>query len=306
MNVIYFFVTIITDVESDRTKNLATSSFDIVQCTDTDDFTRIKAQISEVFSEEIAKENPIFLRVAPSVVTRLAMFLSGRINRPASVGIAGETASGKSTITFDIINTINTFSQKFYQSSAITRVNADDYYYDRSEMVKKAGSFAEFAKEYDLDSPDAIELELMKQNILELVQGKSTYLPKYDMSGTAIRYDNHTLAEPSKIIISEGLFVLNKKIADAFDFKIYVQVSENVKRTRFYARAQERDLANSADDVYKNACKKASIHILPTIESADIVLSGESDRRRYVEVLDKILNIVRGYSVETLCISRDI
>ena len=33
----------------------------------------------------------------------------------------------------------------------------DDYYYDRSEMVKAAGSFSEFAKNYDLDVPEAFQ-----------------------------------------------------------------------------------------------------------------------------------------------------
>ena len=59
-------------------------------------------------------------------------------------------------------------------------------------MVKEAGSFAEFAKHYDLDVPEALELELMKEHIKSLLHGKTVYLPKYDMSGTAIRKDNVT------------------------------------------------------------------------------------------------------------------
>ena len=143
---------------------------------------------------------------------------------PASIGIAGETASGKSTLTMDLIDTIESFATEFNIDNAITRVNTDDYYYDRSEMVKAAGSFSEFAKHYDLDVPQALELELMSKHIMELLSGKETYLPKYDMSGTAIRHDNYTLAKPSKIIISEGLFTLTEKVKDAFNFKIYVDI----------------------------------------------------------------------------------
>ena len=44
-------------------------------------------------------------------------------------------------------------------------------------MVKAAGSFAEFAKHYDLDVPEALELELMKQHIKSLLQGEIVYLP---------------------------------------------------------------------------------------------------------------------------------
>ena len=92
----------------------------------------------------------------------------------------------------------------------------------------------------------------MKKHIKQLLFGDTVYLPKYDMSGTAIRRDNVTKAEPSKIIISEGLFTLTEKVVDAFDFKIYVDVSHDVQKTRFYERAQARGLGDSADEVFSN------------------------------------------------------
>ena len=226
-------------------------------------------------------------------MSKLAKYLAGHITRPASVGIAGETASGKSTITLDIIDTITSFATEFEIKDAITRVNTDDYYYDRSEMVKAAGSFAEFAKHYDLDVPQALELELMSEHIKELLNGKSVYLPKYDMSGTAKRYDNYTLAKPSKIVISEGLFTLTEKIKDAFDFKIYVDVAHNVQKERFFVRAAERDLGESAKGIYKNASQKAEIYIKPCKAEADIIMSGEAVRARYKAFLNKLLSIVQ-------------
>ena len=160
-------------------------------------------------------------------------------------------------------------------------------------MVKAAGSFAEFAKNYDLDVPQALELELMSVHIKELLNGKSVFLPKYDMSGTAKRFDNHTLAHPSKIIISEGLFALTEKIKDAFDFKIYVDVRPEVQKERFFIRAAERDLGESAKGIYKNASQKAEIFIRPCKNDADIVLSGEAVRARYKAFLNKLINIVQ-------------
>lgn len=67
----------------------------------------------------------------------MALFLSGSITRACSIGIAGETASGKSTIAYDIINTIQSFADEYCIENVITRLNTDDYYYDRSDMVKK-------------------------------------------------------------------------------------------------------------------------------------------------------------------------
>ena len=133
----------------------------------------------------------------------------------------------------------------------------------------------------------------MSEHIKQLLSGKEVLLPKYDMSGTAIRHDNHTLAKPSRVIISEGLFTLTDKVKNAFDFKIYVDIREHIQKERFYVRAEERGLGSSADSIYSNANEKAQIYIRPCKEHADIVLSGESDRSRYKLFLNKIISIVQ-------------
>ena len=56
-----------------------------------------------------------------------------RLKLPLSIGIVGESASGKSTITEDFIKVLS-------KHWSVTRINTDDYYYDNSEAVKKAGS----------------------------------------------------------------------------------------------------------------------------------------------------------------------
>ena len=253
----------------------------------------IEHYLQVIFEKELKAEGSILVSYTPFVIKKIAAYLSGRIKMPASIGIAGETASGKSTITMDLIDTIESFATEFNIDDVITRVITDDYYYDRSEMVKAAGSFSEFAKHYDLDVPQALELELMSKHIKELLSGKVTYLPKYDMSGTAIRHDNYQLAKPSKIIISEGLFTLTEKVKDAFDFKIYVDIAEDIKKERFYIRAKERDLGDSADFIYKNANEKAEVHIRPCKAHADIVLSGSADRIKYKNFLNKIIRIIQ-------------
>lgn len=259
----------------------------------TNAFDRIEHYLYQIFEKELNTPDSVLLAYNPFVIKKIAGYLSGRIQMPASIGIAGETASGKSTITKDLIDTIESFATEFGIEDVITRVNTDDYYYDRSEMVKAAGGFAEFAKNYDFDIPEALELELMCKHIKELLAGKSAYLPKYDMSGTAIRHDNYTLAKPSKVIISEGLFTLTDKVKDAFNFKIYVDIPEDIKRKRFFIRAAERDLGDSAELIYANANSKAEVHIKPCKEHADIVLSGAADRIKYKNFLNKIIGLVQ-------------
>ena len=206
----------------------------------------IERYLTNIFEKEIKEKDSILVSYNPFVIKKIAGYLSGKIKMPASIGIAGETASGKSTITMDLIDTIESFATEFNIENTITRVNTDDYYYDRSEM-----------------------------------------------SGTAIRHDNYTLAKPSKVIISEGLFTLTEKIRDAFDFKIYVDIAEDIKKDRFFVRAKERGLGDSAEHIYKNANEKAEVYIKPCISKADIVLSGSADRIKYKNFLNKIIGIVQ-------------
>ena len=101
---------------------------------------------------------------------------------------------------------------------------------------------AEFVKTYDLDVPEALELDLMFYHVQQLLSGKSVMLPKYDLSGTTIRIDNHTLAEPSKIIISEGLFALTEKSERLLTSRFTWILIRKLKRADF---SQERKNVNS-------------------------------------------------------------
>ncbi len=284
---------IVTDTLSRNTEiEQKTQLYNNYTSSPVNDIQSIEVQLFKIFEEELHSKDSVILKYSSRAIHKMAEFIAGDIKRSASIGIAGETASGKSTITLDIIDTIELFAEAFNTGRVITRVNTDDYYYDRSEEVKKAGGMAEFAKHYDFDVPEALELDLMCAHIQSLLAGKSVMLPKYDMSGTTIRYDNHTLAEPSKIIISEGLFTLTDKIKDAFDFKIYVDIDNDIQKERFYVRANERGLGESAHSIYENASDKAKIYIRPCRNIADIVISGEADRKRYKIFLNKILSIV--------------
>lgn len=205
-----------------------------------------------------------------------------RLQLPLSIGIVGESASGKSTITEDFISVLNN------HGISTTRINTDDYYFDNSEAVKQAGSFANWAKDKDLDSPEAMELSLMKSHIHSLKQGEIVYLPKYDMSGTAIRYDNYSLAKPSDIILSEGLFTMC--VREVFDVTIYIDIPKDVQKERWYKRAIERNLGDSMDIMYQRANDRANEYIRPYKDYCDIVLSGEGPRPEYKRLMERILS----------------
>ena len=200
---------------------------------------------------------------------------------PLTIGIVGESASGKSTITEDFISVLNRYG------ISTTRINTDDYYYDNSQAVKEAGSFASWAKDKNLDCPEAMELSLMTHHIKELKKGNSVWLPKYDMSGTAIRYDNYYYSSPSDVIISEGLFTMC--IKECFDICIYVDIDAQVQKERWYFRANSRNLGSSKDIMFLRAKENASKYIHPYKDLCEIILSGEGPRPKYKQLMEKVL-----------------
>lgn len=206
--------------------------------------------------------------------------LFSKLKLPISIGIVGESASGKSTITQDFIEILS-------QNWSVTRINTDDYYYDHSKEVKEAGSFAEWVKTYNIDTPDAMELSLMKEHINKLKSGQSVWLPKYHMDGTAIREDKAIFATPSDIIISEGLFIMSAK--DAFDILIYIDISYETQKERWYSRVKDRNLGSSADLLFLNAKENAKKYIIPYKSMCNVILSGEGPRPMYKELLTKFL-----------------
>lgn len=257
-------------------------------------FDYIKKAINDLFFKELNSSDSIFIKISPEITEKIAIFLSGMAFRPVAIGICGETACGKSTIVLDSISTINDCLSEFLVDSAITRINTDDYYYDRSQEVIAAGSFDEFVKNYDLDVPEAIELTLMKEHVQMLLHKQEVFLPKYDMSGTAKRFDAHTHAKPSPVIIAEGIYSLRDEISEVFDIKIYVDIDKKVQKERFFHRAKQRGIGESAEKIFTNASQKAQIYVHPCAQNADIILDGNISREKYQKFITSLLEISKA------------
>ena len=69
----------------------------------------VEMRLNKLFYDELNSKDSIFIKFDKKIIRKLACFISGETQRACAVGIAGETASGKSTIAYDIIDTINTF-----------------------------------------------------------------------------------------------------------------------------------------------------------------------------------------------------
>ncbi len=195
------------------------------------------------------------------------------------IGIAGPSAGGKTTVTKKINEIFN---------DEVIIIRYDDYYKDQADM-----SFEERCK-VNYDHPNAFDTDLLIKHLNKLVKGNSVEKPTYD-------YTMHTRSEvvekiePRRIIILEGLFaLLEDRIRDLLDIKIFVETDPDVcfirrliRDTRDRGRTQQ-----SVIDQYLQTVKPMQeIFINPTRKYADVVvLNGGKNP----VVIDMITNLIDG------------
>ena len=110
------------------------------------------------------------------------------------IGIAGGTASGKTTVAKRLVEAQQDISY-------VAMLRLDDYYKDLSHLP------LEERKKVNFDHMDTFDFDLLVDDINKLKNGKIIYSPVYD-------YVNHTRVigdsrevKPSDVIIVEGILI---------------------------------------------------------------------------------------------------
>lgn len=147
------------------------------------------------------------------------------LNKPVIIGIAGGSASGKSSLSRKIY-------QAFEKTNSITIIKEDDYYKDQRDVDY------EERKKVNYDHPLAFDYDLLYQQLNELIEGVTIKKPVYDYANNT-RSDMIEIIKPSDVIIIEGLFVLeNKHLRELLDIKLYVDTPADIR----FIRRLERDI----------------------------------------------------------------
>ena len=184
------------------------------------------------------------------------------LNKPVIIGIAGGSASGKTTIAQKIIDT-------FKDTNSIGIIKEDDYYKDQSDL-----SF-EDRKKTNYDHPLAFDHELMRFQIQELIAGRIVEKPTYDYT-VHNRSDKTEIVEPKDVIIIEGLFVLEEKeIRDLLDIKVFVDTPNDIRFIRRLVRdinERGRDINNIIDQWCATVRVMHDEFIEPSKKYADVII----------------------------------
>lgn len=147
-----------------------------------------------------------------------------RLPEVRMVIIAGPSSSGKTTTTIKV-------SEKLREAGKrLKAIHIDNYFFDL-EMHPKD----EFG-DYDYETPQALDLELIDTHLAQLLDGKSIKTPHYDFkTGTRTLNVHEMHLEDDEILLIDclhGLYEdMSKSIAPSRKFKLYIETLGQVRST---------------------------------------------------------------------------
>lgn len=248
--------------------------------------TSIVDTLKEIIEEDKKQEQPLFLKVADDFILNIARKVVQEKKKTFLIGITGESASGKTVF---VDNTIDAVVRN-RKEGIYTVIRQDDYYKDTSKELQDAGSYeALFKTGFSFDTPDVINLKLMKEHLSSLKNGEAITSPNYDFV-TCVSSPDGEVKKPAKVILTEGLYVLSEEVRDIMDVKVYVFTPLAVIKDRWYKRALSRGKTGEAADLqFQNVNETAQQYIRPTYQIADCIINGMVDKEYIKIITDKIM-----------------
>jgi uridine kinase len=144
--------------------------------------------------------------------------------RPFVLGVAGGTASGKTTVAKYLLEKCG--------AEQVAYMPHDAYYRDRLDLT------LEQRMHQNYDHPDSLETSLMVEHVIQLLAGQKIDLPVYDFTNHRRTADTVTIA-PSPIILIEGILIFFEPTLRALmDMMIFVDTDADVR----FIRRMERDI----------------------------------------------------------------
>ena len=203
---------------------------------------------------------------------------------PIIIGIAGGTASGKTTISNQLV-------QHFKDESMII-IKQDDYYKDQSHKTMEERVVNNY------DHPDAFDTDLLVEQLTQLKNNQTILKPTYDFELQNRSQEVIEEITPVDVIVLEGIFVLAEaRVRDMCDIKIYCDTPDDIRFIRRLIR-DTNERGRSVDSVisqYLNTVKPMhDAFIEPSKKYANIIFPENGPNEVAIDLLiTKIASIIR-------------
>ena len=191
------------------------------------------------------------------------------------IGIAGGTASGKTTI----VNKL----KEFFKDD-VELISHDSYYKEHSDMP-----YEERAK-LNYDHPSSFDTERMIDDIVALKEGHTIYKPVYDFS-IHNRVDKTVKVEPKRVI----LIFENEELRDLMDIKIFVDTDADERLMRRIIRDMKyrgRTIDSILTQYQETVKPMHEEFVEPSKKYADIIIPRGGENEAAMSILKGHLNIM--------------
>lgn len=156
------------------------------------------------------------------VVPDPAEDLDGRV---VVIGVAGGTASGKTTLVDEII--------RYAGPHRVAVLRQDSYYRDQTELPEEERALTNY------DHPDAIDSQLLIQHLEALLEKRPIEAPTYDFRSHNRAPQTETI-QPKKVVIVEGILVFcYQPLVELMDLKLFVDTDHDLRLLRRLRRDVE-------------------------------------------------------------------
>ena len=182
------------------------------------------------------------------------------MGRILTIGIAGGTGSGKTTITRRI--------QRRFENQVCTLYH-DNYYHAHDHLSMEERTRLNY------DCPDAFETDLLISQLAALRRGEAVDGPVYDYT-VHNRSAKTQRIDPAPVVLVEGILIFeNEKLCRSLDIKVFVDTDADVRILRRIVR-DVRDRGRSLESVvnqYLTTVKPMhELYVEPSRKRADIII----------------------------------
>lgn len=205
------------------------------------------------------------------------------MNNVVTIGIAGGTGSGKTTLA----NTI-----KEYFGNDVVMICQDSYYKSFDNLT-----FDE-RKKMNFDHPNSFDNELMIDQINDLKKCKPINRPVY--SFIEFKRLAETITEETKpVIIIEGILIFDSPdLVDLMDIKVFVDTDSDIRFARRLVRdihERGRNIDSVIDQYFATVKPMHEAFVEPSKKHADIIVpNGGLNEVASSMIIEKIRSIIKG------------
>lgn len=201
------------------------------------------------------------------------------MSTPLVLGIAGGTASGKTTVARKVVERL--------RARPVAFIDQDSYYKDLSDLS------LEERREVNFDHPDAFDTELLVSHLERLRNRQRIEKPVYSFT-QSVRETRTTPIEPADLVVIEGILVLAiEPLRKLLDIKIFVDAEDDVRIIRRLTRdikERGRDFDHIVHQYFKSVRPMHLGFVEPSKRHADIIVPHGGNNDIAIDMMVGVVN----------------